>query len=44
MDNNKLVKDRECIHCKKFFECEGKPEKDKQCLQYEERKEDDVRR
>lgn len=38
------MKTKECIHCEKFFECEGK-EKDKPCLHYKERKKvtDDVR-
>lgn len=31
------MKTRECIHCVKFFECDGK-EKDEPCLHYEERK------
>ena len=22
---SELVKDRECIHCEKFFDCQGKP-------------------
>lgn len=33
-----LKKDRECLHCGKFFECEGKPKDVKECLQFEERK------
>lgn len=31
------MKDRECIHCEKFFDCKGK-ENNKPCLHYEERK------
>ena len=31
-----LVKTRECIRCRKFFECKGKP-KDKPCVNFEER-------
>lgn len=31
------MRDRECIKCKKFFECEGKDSK-KPCLFFEERK------
>lgn len=33
-----LKKDKECLHCSKFFECEGKPKDVKECLQFEERK------
>lgn len=33
-----LKKDRECIHCEKFFECEGKPKEVKQCINFVERK------
>lgn len=32
-----MMKDKECLHCKKFFECKGK-EKPKPCLHFEERK------
>lgn len=31
------MKDRECIKCKKFFECKGK-DKNTPCLHFEERK------
>lgn len=31
-----LVKDRECIHCNKFFECKGKP-RGTLCVNIEER-------
>jgi hypothetical protein len=34
-----MIKDRECIHCKKFFECKGKESKNP-CLHFEERKKD----
>lgn len=30
------MKTRECIHCVKFFECDGK-EKDEPCLRFQER-------
>ena len=33
-----LKKDRECLHCDKFFECKGKPKDVKECLQFVERK------
>ena len=33
MDN--LVHDRECLHCKKFFECKGKP-RGAVCVNFEE--------
>ena len=25
MKENKLVKEKECIHCESFFDCKGKP-------------------
>lgn len=34
-----LKKDRECLHCNKFFDCEGKPPDIENCLQFEEREE-----
>lgn len=34
------MKDKECIRCKKFFECPGKP-KDVICLNFTERKKKD---
>lgn len=37
MNENKLVKDRECIKCKHFFDCAGKP-KGARCIKFEERK------
>lgn len=33
-----LIKDRDCLKCKKFFDCEGKPRGNKNCLNFEERK------
>lgn len=35
--DKKLVKDRKCIYCKKFFECKGKP-RGVNCILFEERK------
>ena len=32
-----LIKDRECIHCDKFFECKGKPPNIK-CINFTPRK------
>ena len=45
MEEKKLHKDRECIHCERFFECKGKPKEVDVCLQYKERRngEDDNR-
>ena len=37
----KLKKDRECIHCERFFDCPGKPEGVKECLNLVERKNKD---
>ena len=34
---DKLTKDRECIKCKHFFDCAGKP-KGARCINFEERK------
>ena len=39
-----LKKDRECIHCERFFDCKGKPEGVKLCVNFEERKDKDGRR
>ncbi len=36
-----LKKDKECIHCENFFDCNGKPEKVKLCLNFKERKDED---
>jgi len=35
-----LKKDRECIHCEKFFDCDGKPKEVKLCVNFIERKKD----
>ena len=35
-----LKKDLECIHCQRFFNCDGKPPEVKQCLYFKERKKD----
>lgn len=36
-ESEKLKKDRECIHCEHFFDCEGKPENVERCLMFKER-------
>ena len=36
---SELVKDRECIHCEKFFDCDGKP-RGTLCVNLVERKDD----
>ena len=33
-----MKKDKECITCEHIFECKGKPENVKRCLNYKERK------
>ena len=38
-DEAKLIKEKECIRCGKFFDCKGKP-KSKPCVNFEERKKD----
>lgn len=39
-----LKKDRECIHCEKFFDCKGKPQNVQRCIEFKERKQDNGRR
>ena len=36
---DKLTKDRECIKCKHFFDCTGKP-RGSNCIKFQERKEE----
>lgn len=38
MMEDKLIKDRECIHCERLWECKGKPE-GIQCVAFTPRKE-----
>lgn len=33
-----LKKDKECLHCDRFFDCKGKPPDVDNCLQFKERK------
>ena len=42
-NDERIVKDKECIHCEKFFECDGKPAKVKLCVNFVGRKEEDGR-
>lgn len=37
MKDKEAKKDKECIHCTKFFDCSGKPKNVKHCLQFNER-------
>lgn len=39
-DEVKLVKNRDCIHCEKIFDCKGKPREVKLCVNFVERKKD----
>lgn len=39
----KLTKTRECIHCEKFFDCNGKPKEVARCVNFVERKKQDGR-
>ena len=39
--DKELKKDRECIHCEKFFDCPGKPVTVKMCLNFKEGKKED---
>lgn len=36
--SQELIKNQECVSCKKMFECKGKPRGIDRCLNYEERK------
>ena len=38
---NKLHKDTECVYCEHIFDCKGKPEIGKPCLNFQERKKED---
>jgi hypothetical protein len=38
LEMEKLLKDKECLHCEKFFDCKGKPKDVKECLNFKERK------
>ena len=40
----RLIKDRDCADCKKVFDCIGKPESVKLCVEKEEVKPDDKSR
>lgn len=40
MKDEKLIKNQECIGCKKIFECPGKLRSTKACVNYEERPKD----
>ena len=37
-EEKKLIKDRECIHCERLFDCKGKPEGVK-CVAFTQRTE-----
>ena len=37
MSETKLIKDKECIHCKRLFNCDGKPRENALCLHFKER-------
>lgn len=39
--DKKLIKDKECIHCEKFFDCIGKPAGVTHCINFKERKRED---
>lgn len=36
----RAILDKECIHCKHFFDCPGKAKKGQLCNRFEERKEE----
>lgn len=37
-EEQKLVKNLECIECKKMITCKGKPREVKRCLNFEQRR------
>lgn len=39
MEGIKYKKDRECIRCEHIFDCKGKPQEVKQCINFKERAE-----
>lgn len=43
MEEQKRIFDVNCITCSRFFECNGKVHSDQLCVNYEERKEKEVR-
>jgi hypothetical protein len=36
MKNSNLIKDRECIECKHFLMCPGKPKGTERCVKFEQ--------
>ena len=38
-NHRELKKDRECLHCKNFWDCEGKPRSTERCINFNEREE-----
>lgn len=36
-----LKKDKECIRCERFFDCDGKPVGTHECIRFKERKSED---
>lgn len=38
-NHSELKKDRECLHCKNFWDCEGKPRSTERCINFNEREE-----
>lgn len=41
-ETNELTHDKECMHCEKFFDCEGKPKNVDRCIEFKERKNNDT--
>lgn len=39
-ENEELIFDLECSHCKKFFNCRGRPKGNVDCNSYEQRNDD----
>ena len=42
MEQQKLKKDKGCIHCEKLFYCDGKPPEVDLCVNFKERRGDHV--
>lgn len=36
-NGNELIKNQECVTCKKMYSCKGKPRNTTQCVNYEDR-------
>lgn len=37
-EKEKIQKDKKCIHCERFFDCDGKPKNVENCIFFKERR------